>query len=96
MDAEGDKTFFTVTMARVYADQGHYAEAARIYRHLLDQTPDRSDLREALDAVLAKLPKPPSQWNEIAGLVERWVRLVIRRNTLCRLQQTHLPPRGNG
>ena len=41
METLGDKTFYTVTMARVYANQGRYAEAARIYRYLLDQTPGR-------------------------------------------------------
>ena len=88
MDTDGDKTFYTVTMARVYADQGHYEDAARIYRHLLDQTPERSDLKEALDNVLAKLPKAPSQWNEIAPWVERWARLVIRSKALHRLRKT--------
>jgi hypothetical protein len=28
MDVDGDKTFYTLTMARVYADQGQYEEAA--------------------------------------------------------------------
>jgi len=90
MDKDGDKTFYTVTMARVYADQGHYEDAARIYRHLLDQTPDRSDLKEALDKVLAKLPKAPSQWNEVAQWVERWARLVIRSRALNELRQTRI------
>ena len=90
METDGDKTFYTVTMARVYADQGHYEDAARIYRHLLDQTPDRADLRQALDAVLAKLPEAPSQWNAVAAWVERWARLMIRRNALHRLQQTQI------
>ena len=90
MDTDGDKTFYTVTMARVYADQGHYEDAARIYRHLLDQTPDRSDLKEALDDVLAKLPKAPSHWNEVALWVERWAQLVIRSRALDQLRQTRI------
>jgi tetratricopeptide (TPR) repeat protein len=87
MTGAQDKTFYTVTMARVYADQGRYEEAARIYRYLLDQTPDRSDLRQALDAVTSMLPAPPGQWRDISGLIERWVRLLVRRNALRRLQQ---------
>jgi hypothetical protein len=90
MDNNEDTTFYTVTMARVYADQGRYEAAARIYRYLLDQTPDRSDLKQALDAVLAKLPDTPTQWAEVAGLVERWVKLMLRFNALRQLRQTHL------
>ncbi len=87
MEMTEDKTFYTVTMARVYADQGKYAEAARIYRYLLDQTPDRSDLRQALAAATSMLPATPSDWNDVSDLIERWVRLMIRRNALRRLQK---------
>jgi tetratricopeptide (TPR) repeat protein len=91
MDSSEDTTFYTVTMARVYADQGRYEAAARIYRYLLDQTPDRSDLKQALDAVLAKLPEAPRQWGDVAGLVEHWIDLMLRFNALRRLRQTCLP-----
>ncbi|MDX2454565.1 hypothetical protein [Desulfosarcina sp.] len=87
MDGTGDKTFYTVTMARVLADQGRYEEAARIYRYLLDQTPDRSDLRQALEAVTSMLPEPPGHWDDISGLIERWVRLMVRWNALRRLRK---------
>ncbi|BBO66149.1 hypothetical protein DSCA_00790 [Desulfosarcina alkanivorans] len=87
MDMDGDKTFYTMTMARVYADQGRYEEAARIYRYLLDQTPDRTDLRQALDAVSSMLPEADGQWRDLTGLVEQWVRLILRQKALRRLQQ---------
>jgi len=87
MESTGDKTFYTVTMARVYADQGRYEQAARIYRYLLDQTPDRPDLKQALEAVTSMLPDPPGDWHDISGLIERWVRLMVRRNAIRRLQQ---------
>jgi tetratricopeptide (TPR) repeat protein len=87
MEIAGDKTFYTVTMARVYADQGRYEEAVRIYRYLLDQTPDRSDLRQALEVVTSLLPDTPSQWHDISDLIERWVRLMLRRNAYRRLQK---------
>lgn len=87
MELTGDKTFYTVTMARVYANQGRYEEAARIYRYLLDQTPDRSDLRQALATVTSMMPEPPGQWDDISGLIERWVRLMVGRKELRRLQQ---------
>ena len=87
MERTGDKTFYTVTMARVYADQGRYEEAARIYRYLLDQTPDRSDLRQALEAVASELTDTPGHWHNISGLIERWVRLTVRHTALRRLRQ---------
>ena len=40
--------FHTETMAKVLADQGHWSQAAAIYRHLLKKEPDRKDLAQAL------------------------------------------------
>jgi tetratricopeptide (TPR) repeat protein len=91
MDISGDRTFYTVTMARVYADQGRYEEAAKIYRYLLDQTPDRSDLRQALETVTSLLPDTPGQWHDISDLIERWVRLMLTQNTYRRLQKIRVP-----
>ncbi|MCB2148498.1 MAG: tetratricopeptide repeat-containing protein [Deltaproteobacteria bacterium] len=96
MDISGDKTFYTVTMARVYADQGRFEEAVRIYRYLLDQTPDRSDLRQALEAATAMLPDIPGQWHDISDLIERWVRLLLRQNTYWRLKKTRVPSVDDG
>lgn len=95
MASDSDKTFCTVTMARVYASQGRYAAAARIYRYLLDQTPDRTDLQQALSAVLSIMPDGPAQWKDISDLVERWVRLVLRCNALRRLQHIRIPVDGS-
>ena len=91
MDSESDKTFYTVTMAKVYADQGRYEAAARIYRHLLDQTPDRPDLQKALAEVSARLPEAPRRWGDISGLVEQWAGMLLRCKTLGQLQRTRLP-----
>ena len=87
MDMDADRTFYTVTMARVYADQGRVEEAARIYRYLLDQTPDRADLKQALEAVLSMLPDTAGRWHDLAGLIERWVVLILRQNELRRLKR---------
>jgi hypothetical protein len=91
MSADEDKPFYTVTMARVYADQGRYEAAVRIYRYLLDRTPDRPDLQQALDDVLARQAKSPDSWADIAGSVERWIRLMLRYNALCKLERERLP-----
>jgi hypothetical protein len=91
MRVDEDKTFYTVTMARVHADQGRYEAAARIYRYLLDRNPDRPDLQHALDDVLAKLPDAPRCWVDIAGSVERWIDLMLQTNALRKLERTRLP-----
>jgi tetratricopeptide (TPR) repeat protein len=94
MDMDADRTFYTVTMARVYADQGRVEEAARIYRYLLDQTPDRADLKQALEAVSSMLPENSGRWDEAAGLIERWVGLILRQNELRRLKRFRVQPTG--
>lgn len=95
MANDTDKTFYTVTMARVYVNQGRYDAAARIYRYLLDRTPDRTDLQQALNAVLAMMPDAPAQWKDISDLVARWVRLMLRCSALRRLQHIRIPVDGS-
>ncbi|MFO7716215.1 hypothetical protein [Desulfosarcina sp.] len=92
MIAEGDKTFYTATMARVYADQGRYDAAARIYRYLLERTPDRIDLKKALDGVLSRMPEAPVQWKDVSDVLERWVVLMLRFNALRRVQKIRISP----
>lgn len=79
---DDDKTFYTETMARLHADQGRYDAAARIYRYLLDQTPDRTDLAQALETVLSMIPQGADKWEDVSGLIERWARMVIRQKAL--------------
>ena len=47
--------FHTATMARVYAQQGHYRKAADIYRHILSNEPDREDIAAELSRVEQQL-----------------------------------------
>jgi len=89
VDQGADKTFYTVTMARVFTSQGRYADAIRIYRYLLDRSPDRSDLQDALDAVASRLADESGQWPDIFRLIERWVRIMLKRNVIRRLRQYH-------
>jgi hypothetical protein len=91
MDIDEDKTFYTATMARVLADQGRYAQAARIYRYLLDQTPDRVDLEQALNDVLSKLPGAAAQWEAVSDVIARWVRLMLRCKALRQIQHIRIP-----
>ncbi|GAB6908042.1 conserved hypothetical protein [Desulfosarcina cetonica] len=93
MVGEEDKTFYTPTMARLYTDQGRFAAAARIYRYLLDQHPERGDLAEALAAVQARLPQTPDNWPSAASAIERWVRLLIFCRMLRQLSDIRLSDR---
>ena len=89
---EDDKTFYTETMAKVYANQGRYDAAVRVYRYLLEQSPDRQDLEEALAAVSAMAPQENVRWEAVADLIDQWVRLMIYRQTLQRLRQIRIRP----
>ena len=64
----------TATMAKLYADQGYLRKAAGIYRHLVDQHPDRNDLGEALAAVEAQIERQetPSR-KELRLLIREWI-----------------------
>ena len=89
---EADRTFYTVTMARMMADQGCLARSAEIYRYLLRRNPQREDLVEALAHVEAELAAkdpyelvaPLTEWAELTLAVGRLDRLVKLRNCLKR------------
>ena len=90
--AETDRTFFTVTMARMMAEQGNLGRAAEIYRYLLHQNPDRDDLADALAQIDAELAaKDPydlvnllTEWADLAMSAGGLSRLARIRNTLIR------------
>jgi hypothetical protein len=79
---------FTLTMAQVYAGQGHWKKAVEIYRHLVMEQPEREDLRQALkDAEEALVAQGRSQLDELAPLLQTWLKLQIRCHQMKRLQQ---------
>lgn len=45
----GDDIFFTITMAEVLEDQGHYEDALMIYKILADTSPWDSSLGARID-----------------------------------------------
>lgn len=77
-----DKTFYTATMADLLSKQGRYEEAADIYRYLLEQDPQRTDLSARLDDVVARLSENERKWEDVAVTIEKWVRLIIAKRTL--------------
>ena len=91
MDLDGDKTFYTETMARLLAGQGKYDRAAEVYRYLLERTPHRRDLEQELSEVLCAVAEPVVSWESVRGLIERWVTMLLRRRTLEQLQKLSMP-----
>ena len=72
--------FLSATMARLYADQGYLRKAAQVYRHLLQEAPDRMDLRRELAAVEEeiRLQTHPGK-KELALLIRDWVGLMRKQ-----------------
>lgn len=85
-----DIDFYTATMAKLYAKQGHLDKSVVIYRYLLAQEPDRQDLRDALAEIEAKRSTGVDKHEaEIALLMERWINLVLAENRLKSLREIH-------
>jgi hypothetical protein len=85
---EKETDFYTATMARVYADQGHWDKAAEIYRYLLKQQPERSDYLEGLAQAEGKMVssgKTPSEG--LVPLFHQWFDLMLRYKNLQKLRK---------
>ena len=78
----------TVTLARVFAEQGHWDKSAEIYRNLLRQDPGRPDLVQALaeaEAALRAAQPPPSQ--ALVPLFREWIDLLLRTDRIRQLRR---------
>ncbi len=70
--------FQTVTMAQIYAQQGHYKKAVEIYKNLLEREPNRQDLAAALSEVEKKLSEMESNTDgDLADLLGKWIELIL-------------------
>ena len=78
---------YTETMAKVYAAQGHWENAAIIYRRLLAEEPARRDWADAL-ADAEKNLKIASHKNpeQLVPLFREWIELLFRREKLQKLR----------
>jgi hypothetical protein len=73
-----DIDFYTETMAKIYAKQGHPDKSAKIYRYLLDQEPGRQDLCDALAEIEAKIAADVDKKKaEIVFLFNTWIDLFL-------------------
>jgi hypothetical protein len=79
---------YTETMAKVYAGQGHWEKAVKIYRYLVLRDPLREDLADALSQAEKKMienqPKKPEQ---LVPLFQEWIELLFRNEKLQRLKR---------
>ena len=66
----------TVTMARIYAQQGHIQKAVEIYRYLVEAHPDRNDLREELTELESRMVAGEGTKKNLEKLLVEWVRLL--------------------
>ena len=72
-----DSEFYTFTMAKIYTDQGHFAKAEAIYRHLLKNDPHNQILTEALENVVSRRAVRVSKKGEdLAPLFKNWLELA--------------------
>ena len=83
-----DPDFYTVTMARVYENQGLWDKAAEIYQYLLKREPERKDLAEALSKVERKteeaIDKKP---DDLIPLFREWINLLLQDRRLRELKR---------
>ncbi|HIJ55986.1 MAG TPA: hypothetical protein HPQ03_07665 [Deltaproteobacteria bacterium] len=91
-----DVEFHTATMARVYAQQGHFQKAAEIYRHILSNEPDRQDIATELSMVEQKSAdmeqeqEKDTRESDLVYLFQKWFQTAARHRrieTLKRLKQ---------
>jgi hypothetical protein len=78
----------TATLARVFAEQGHWEKSIEIYRSLLRQDPGRPELVQALaeaEAALQAARPAPSQ--ALVPLVREWVDLLLRLDGVRKLRR---------
>ncbi len=84
-DMAEEQEFETETMAGIYASQGHYGKAIGIYRRLLEQAPERSDLKDKLLRIESK--KKYEDETRLAGKFSEWLDLLMKRKKLKALKQ---------
>ena len=79
---------YTETMAKVYADQGHWARAVEIYQHLVQIEPQRQDLIDDLVHARQKMEEQPdTRPEELVPLFREWIELLLQQEKLEKLKK---------
>ena len=80
--------FYTKTMANVYAEQGYFAKAVEIYRHLLKDDPESRELNDLLSEVEKKLnEKQKKDRKTLETLFRKWIYLQLSYDRLQKLKK---------
>jgi hypothetical protein len=80
-----DTSLFTPTLAGLYAEQGHLRQAAQIYRHLLEKSPERPEYLKALEEIEEQLAAEVHRPDQaLVRLIATWVDLEM---SYARLKQ---------
>ena len=87
-----DEPFYTMTMARVLAQQGNHEEAKRVYRYLLQKEPDRPDLVAALEALEAA--NGQRTLDDLHPLFREWLDLIFSYNKMRKLKKLNRSEEG--
>jgi len=78
----------TVTLARLFAAQGHWEKAADVYRSLLQHEPDREDLVQALSAAEKQMAASGRESaRDLVPLFRRWIDLLLEYDRLRKLKR---------
>lgn len=78
----------TVTMAKIYARQGLYDNAAGIYNNLLKQDPDRHDVSDALlELEKMKSASEKELQKSLIPLFCKWFELALCNNRIEQLKK---------
>ena len=83
----GDLPIKTATMAKIFAQQGHYDEAIEIYQYLLSKDPDQEDLADALARTVEKRDKELATGpRDILWILSNYVGLLLNFRQFLDLQ----------
>ena len=83
-----DSNAYTLTMAQLYADQGHWQKAVEIYSHLAEEQPENEDLAAALKQAEARLAESRiRRLEDLSPLLRKWLKLQTRFNQLQKLKK---------
>ena len=78
----------TVTLARLFAAQGHWEKAVNIYRRLLEREPDRPDIAQALAEAEGQVKAAGRKRSgDMDALFRHWIDLLLKYDRLCKLKR---------
>jgi hypothetical protein len=83
-----DVHIYTKTMARIYAEQGHLEKSVQIYRYLLEQSPERQDLRDELFELESRIAAgDKSAGTDLVPVFSNWIEAMGTMNRLRKLRK---------